>query len=103
MTDDQKREIQELREKTASIRHQFLWTEIQTLEHALDMGHIELKSGELGITEKEIGVVERGCETIRHFLPKLEPDAQPAVQKGLEGIELRLIRLKADYALRRQA
>lgn len=102
MTDDLRTEIQELLERTDRIRHQFLRTELQTLVNALDMGYIELEHGEYGITEKEIGAVERGCETIRHFLPKLAPEEQPPVQKGLAEIEAGLGRLKADLAAKKQ-
>jgi hypothetical protein len=80
------KEINELLEKTAVNRRQFLQVEVQTSFLAVDKGHLEFSLGNTVEAAKEYEIARRGVEVIERFLQE--------AQEPLPNIEGRLVELK---------
>ena len=98
---DLRRDIQELHEKTARTRYDFLKAEMQTCLTAAEMGEFQLSKGNVEIAQKEAAIVEKGIFTIERFLPGVSQELQSGLAEGLTKLRAKLELLKS--ALTRQA
>jgi hypothetical protein len=98
---DLERDIQELQEKTARTRYDFLKAEIQTCFTAAEMGEFELSEGNIEIVEREVAFVEKGIHTIERFLPGVSRKLQSGLADSLIKLRAKLDSLRS--ALKRQA
>lgn len=98
MEDELNREIRQLRDRTERIRGDFLKTEIQTCQTALDMGFFELSTGHRDVAAREVAFVEAGIRTIRRFLPETPEEQRAGFETNLAKLEAALDPLKAKLA-----
>jgi hypothetical protein len=92
---DLERDIQELHEKTARTRYDFLKAEIQTCFTAAEMGELQLSEGNVETAQREVAFVEKGIYTIERFLPGVSRELQRGLADSLIQLRAKLDSLRS--------
>ena len=92
---DFEEEIRALRDKTESIRRQFLQTDLQTCFIALDRARLELSLGDTCEAEKEFKIANRGKQVIERFLSEAAGE-MPEIEQKLTELRASLLSLRSD-------
>jgi hypothetical protein len=95
---DLKREIKELREKTARTGYQFLKAELQTCLTALEMAKYELSIGNVAVAGSEVACVEEGVRTIQRFLGEVPAEQRREVETKVAELQALLEPLKTQLS-----
>jgi len=92
---DLNNEIQDLREKTARNRREFLRTEIQTCFLTLEMARSALSAGNISLTRRELVIAARGLAVIQRLLGEA-PEETPEIGSKLERLRALLASVSSD-------
>ena len=90
------REIEQLFEKTARTRYEFLKAGMQACFTALEMAQYELSVGHVDGVRKEIAFVRRGIATLRRFLSEASSEQRSEVAAGMARLQGLLTALNTE-------
>jgi uncharacterized protein (DUF2164 family) len=80
---DIRREIQELLEKTAEVRFNFIQAELQTCFTCIEMAEYELSTGNREFAQRELALAAGGIREVERYAPTISAEARAVIEEKL--------------------